>query len=389
MRFAYIANGTLWIQQDDRPPRGVQSRFVSEAKERAARSQRAHGWKNADRDEPRGLIPNEMLWRSRAATDEATVPRFRHVAPGPDDDTLFYVMELGRTVGLFEYHLAEDREVRILHSADFQCDGLHYDRQTDRLIIARTGQDGRTHLQELDREGNPKGLLTGGDCQDVAPTLSPGDPGAVHFQSSGLALHPNSGHVVALSPARVSRLDRRNREVTTLLEHEGDDCIAPRMDPRGSIYYIRRPYERPYKASFTDQMMDMLLFPWRLLKAVFGYLNFFSMIYGKEPLKTAGVPKGAGLDQDLGRLWLHGRLIEIAKVRRGSPQDGIVPGSWRLVRRQSDGTESVVAKQVASFDVATDGAVVYTNGFDIHRFPSRDLKPLARADLVEKVVALD
>ena len=83
--------------------------------------------------------------------------------------------------------------------------------------------------------------------------------------------------------------------------------------------------------------------PIRLLKAVFGYLNFFTMVYGKEPLRSAGGPRTPELDQDLGKVWLHGRMIELSKVKN-DPQYGgnLVPGNWELIRVERAGAHAEV-----------------------------------------------
>ena len=44
----------------------------------------------------------------------------------------------------------------------------------------------------------------------------------------------------------------------------------------------------------------------------------------------------------------------------------LVPSSWQLVR-ESAARKEVLAKGVLSFDLAPDGAVVYSNGSAIHR----------------------
>jgi hypothetical protein len=40
----------------------------------------------------------------------------------------------------------------------------------------------------------------------------------------------------------------------------------------------------------------------------------------------------------------------------------LVPENWELVRRDLQGVERVLATNVASYDVAASGAIVFTNG---------------------------
>src|SRR5262249_58346421 len=107
---------------------------------------------------------------------------------------------------------------------------------------------------------------------------------------------------------------------------------------------------------------DVLLFPWRILRAILGYLNFFSMIYGREPLRSAGGPKGNPLEQDVAALWLHGRMIDLASVSRDEGT-WLGPDSWQLRARSPYGQDSPLASRVVSFDRCDDGGLLYRSGF--------------------------
>ena len=161
------------------------------------------------------------------------------------------------------------------------------------------------------------------------------------------------------------------------------------MHPDGTLYAIRRPVEKPATEVAGTALKDTLFLPLRLLKAVFGYLNFFSMVYGKEPLRSAGGPRTPELDQDLGKLWLHGRMIELAKVRDDPQYAGnLVPRSWELVRLPPGRSLQIVMPHVASFDLTGDGAVIYTNGYDVTRWRDGERRTLDRHELVESVSAI-
>jgi hypothetical protein len=150
---------------------------------------------------------------------------------------------------------------------------------------------------------------------------------------------------------------------------------------------IRRPADKPPQARAGLALKDTLLMPVRLLKAVFGYLNFFSMVYGKEPLRSSGGPRTPALDQDVGRLWLHGRMIELSKIHSDPQYAGnLVPRSWELVRVATPGAQpEVLAQHVAGFDVRADGRVVYSNGYDVIELDEGVRRTLCRQ---ERVAAL-
>lgn len=166
--------------------------------------------------------------------------------------------------------------------------------------------------------------------------------------------------------------------------------MAPRAGRDGALYAIRRPVEKPLNEQAGTALKDSLLMPVRLGKAVFGYLNFFSQIYGKEPLRSAGGPRASELDQDLGQLWLHGRMIDLCKLRSQPGHDGsLVPASWELVVvPPGQRSPQVLASHVASFDLRADDTPVITNGYDIALLQGGQRQRLARRELVESVAVV-
>jgi hypothetical protein len=384
MRTLSIANGELWLHAAGSAPKRIESPFAKELIQRAEQSRRNTGWKHAPREEQSGVIPSSTLWGSRGGSDAVMSTRFLHACSGDDDDTLYYVLAVGETRGLFRRHLAEDREVRLFHRTQWECEGFVYNREDKRLLVASRHADGSAHIEAYDEDGNRRGTLTEGDCVDAAPALVPGRSSTIVYQSSGAARHPQTGQLIALAPACVHLLDYRGGQLQTLLDDPRHDFVAPRMDARGRLFAIRRPAEKPATERARSALSDTLLMPFRLLKAVFGYLNFFSMVYGKEPLRSAGGPRTPALDQDLGRLWLHGRMIELSKVKH-DPQYGgnLVPRNWELIRLDCAGAaQEVLAQHVACFDVRADGSVVYSNGFDIFELADEARTGVARQQQV-------
>jgi hypothetical protein len=105
------------------------------------------------------------------------------------------------------------------------------------------------------------------------------------------------------------------------------------------------------------------LFPFRLLRAVFHYLNFFSLMYTRKPLTSASGPK---VEADWKNILVQGKRIDAEKALREARAvhgvSSLVPADWQLVRRSPHGAEQVLETSVASYDIGADGAVVYTNG---------------------------
>jgi len=392
MKTLSIANGELWLHAPGAGPRQIESPFARELIERDLQSRRNTSWKNAPREQQTGVIPTSSLWGRRGPGGENAVlqPRFEQAQRGDDDDTLYYLLSIGETRGLFRRHLGEDREVRLFHRNGWNCNGFAYNPSDKRLILAAQHANGSAHLEVYDDEGTRRGAITDGDCVDASPSLVPGRSRTVVYQSSGVARHPQLGHVMAIGHACVHLLDYGSGRMEVLLDDAKHDFVAPRMDAHGVLYAIRRPALKPQHERAGAALKDALLMPLRLLKAIFGYLNFFSMVYGKEPLRSAGGPRTPELDQDLGTLWLHGRMIELSKARNDPQYAGnLVPGSWELVRRVRAGAPiEVLARHVAGFDVRDDGRIVFTNGYDILELDGAGKRTLARQEQVANLSAV-
>ena len=65
----------------------------------------------------------------------------------------------------------------------------------------------------------------------------------------------------------------------------------------------------------------------------------------------------------------------------------LVPSAWELVRRGQNGSEEVVARNVASFDIGSDGTLVYSNGRGIFTLANpRKPKLVLKDNFIEDVV---
>lgn len=107
-----------------------------------------------------------------------------------------------------------------------------------------------------------------------------------------------------------------------------------------------------------------MLFPFRLARAIFGYLNIFSAIYSGKKLSSGG----AGTrDLDMKQMMIWGNVIRSQRAEAVEDESAdLVPQSWQLVRRSGDGQRKTLAAGVLAYDLGADGSVVYTNGNAIY-----------------------
>jgi hypothetical protein len=239
----------------------------------------------------------------------------------------------------------------------------------------------------MDADGNNYREVTGGDTVDAAPAWVPGQPDLVLFQSSGLARNP-AGYVVAHGSTSIQMADTAAGSLAVVLEDPPLDFLQPRVGPDGFLYFIRRPYEASHRWA-QNILTDTLMFPFRLLQAVVHYLNFFSLMYSRKPLITASGPV---VQADLKEILVKGkRLAAEAALRSGVRLNGVpslVPASWQLVRRGPHGEEHVLASHVASFDLAADSTVLFSNGYGVFALDGSDPPQVLMKDkLIADVIA--
>jgi hypothetical protein len=166
--------------------------------------------------------------------------------------------------------------------------------------------------------------------------------------------------------AVLQRLDLDRGNLEPLTHDERCDYLCPSFGPAGELYYIQRPYETVAKLKPHVVLKDILFFPFRLLRAVFAFLNVFSTFFSGKPLKTAGGPKRDGPDPKA--VFLYGRWVHVQQqLNKNQPEETLsaVPRSWVLKRRAADAGISdaeTVASGVMAYTVAADGTVFYSNG---------------------------
>ncbi|MEJ2622033.1 MAG: hypothetical protein P8163_17805, partial [Candidatus Thiodiazotropha sp.] len=151
----------------------------------------------------------------------------------------------------------------------------------------------------------------------------------------------------------------------TVREEDGYDFLQPKVTPYGDLLFIQRPYEPP-RYSGSNFLADFLLFPFRLLRALFHYLNFFSLMYSRKPLTSASGPK---VQADLKEMLIKGKRINAENaLKQETAVNGVrslVPKSWRLIQRSQNGEEQVLATNVAGYDITNKGQIVFTNGYGL------------------------
>jgi hypothetical protein len=377
---AFISNGKLFYQAPGQELRELQSPHVRTVMDRMERHQQLHGWKEGT------AFARSFTGRDRHVSTDAVGIQATSAQFAAHDRVLYFLRD-DSFGGLFEYDLAQDTEKRLLHKQYLSLEDLRIHPDGHRLLCAQHARNGAANIVVMDADGSNYRELTSGDTVDTAPTWVPGQADAVLFQSSGLARNP-AGYVVAQGPTSIQMADTAAGSLTVILEDPRLDFLQPRVGANGFLYFIRRPYETP-RYGMDNAVTDALMFPFRLVRALLHYLNFFSLMYTRKPLITASGPV---VQADLKEILIKGKRLDAeAAVRTGVRLNGVpslVPASWQLICRNPQGEEHVLASHVASFDIASDGTILFSNGYGVFALDGADPpQVLLRDQLIADVIA--
>lgn len=384
--FAYLAGGKLHLKLGDNPIRTIDSQFGQDVQDRTLKSQQRNAWK--DKSPIAGMIPQAFL-QQMEAMGEAKLPiAIRSVSPCSPGQ-LLYTLAVGEVTGVFTLDATLEKEQRLFHNSDFAVQHLHVHPQQNEFACTVMHKDGSANIAVMPIDGARPREITAGDSIDLAPQWIPGSEKALVFQSAGIARN-QEGFVLEQSPFTIEKLDFQSGEMTTIADSSKFDLLAPKMTADGSLYYIRRPYQpRQRQLNILTLIKDILLIPFRLIQAIYEWLNMFTQSYTGKPLVKSGQPQ-VQAKQDL-LIW--GNVInteaEAEKNRRFGDEDSpaLVPRSWQLICQRPDGEIQMIGDGVISYDVDTDGGVVYTNGSAIYAtHPGGMPKRLLRDRPIEQVV---
>ncbi len=366
-KIAFLSDGKLFVKEPETDARRIESEFAQDVINRALQRNNKHQWKvGGGEDENFGQ--RNRLWGVSA--EDPTLMRINivTVTPGGKDNELLYALDTQTVGGLFTYDVGQNKEKRIFHREGlFIRDLDKHPLHEDMVVCSQRQKNGTASIALCERAGVQS--ITEGDCVDEAPTWVPNQKKQVVYQSAGLA-RSQSGAYVGQGPSAVQKLDLETGEMTTLLEDAGFDFMSPHLTAGGDLYFIRRPYEVGGRVNYppTRILLDVLLFPFRLIRAIALYLNFFSMIYSKKPLITATGTKMDGLDMK--NVFLRGRMINAEEMlkdaARSDEPPSLVPETWQLVKKTATGAEEILVKGALAYDLDAQGNIVYSNGMAVY-----------------------
>ncbi len=327
----------------------------------------------------------ETLRKKNAWKTEGMGAAFRgarqHHGPGPDeidaraavnglafagDGKVVYSLSVENYSGIFLKNPKGDgdSEGHIIHDNTTAFLNLDYHQETGEIVVSVQDSPWERHLALFEPGSSRWRKVTEGDCFDENPVWDRRGGRSVLYDSAG-AGRDGSGRFFAVGEKSINRLELDSGTITELVSLPGHDCIQPRADRNGALYFIKRPHRTPGAKSISFK--DFLLIPYRLLRAVFSFLQFFSMRYTGEPLASAGPDPTRAQEKNPTELFLNGNLINAEQTlkenrAKGDVFPGIAPRTWELMRREQDGRLTGLKKGVLDFDLTENGEIVYSNG---------------------------
>lgn len=304
-----------------------------------------------------------------------------------EDDKIVYSVSIEHSSGVFFKNPSDagEAEGHIIHDNGLTFHGLDYNLATGEIAVAVCEGGIEKHIALLDARRSSYRAITEGDSLDENPVWCLNGR-VIYYDSAGIGRNLN-GQIVDYSPRTINRLDLDTGDLDEIVSLPRCDCFSPRVDGSGNLYFLKRPRRT---AGHAPVLKDILLVPFRLLRAIFGWLQFFTMRNTGEPLLTGG-PNPGKARRNLQEVLIDGNLINAEKTLRensqkGDKYPGIAPRSWELVKRGLDGAQTVLKKGVLDFDVNSDGEIVYSNGkYLVHLGADGNEEILQQMDFARRV----
>lgn len=359
-RIAFAAKNKIGLLTEDKLDY-IQSQYMEDYKEQRAQIRRKRAWKaEGSFSAFRGDWDPERLVDLDDLIAHATI---NGLSCQMTDKKLIYSISVGDASGIFLIDpeaLTED-EGHIIHDTSIRFYGLDYCPARHEIAVAVEDSPFERNIALLTMEKCRLKQITEGDSYDNNPVWSKLEDGVIYYDSAGIGRTKQGS--LCIGPRSIMRLDLKSANLEEFITIPRCDCYLPKLDAKGNLYYIKRPYQRPRTGA---TLTEILLIPFKIIKAIYKWIEFFTLRHTGEPLTTAGA-NPAKTKQDLRRMLIDGNIVNAERSlnenrRYGETFPGIAPRNWELIRCERDGTQVTVKKGVLTYDLTEDGEIIYSNG---------------------------
>jgi len=381
---AYISDGRLRLKQGAVEPRTVESRYGETVKQRVLKGRERNAWKSNSRSN--AFLYGEALWGG-VAKDINSVPlNITSICRGQEPGQFLYSLQSDSLCGILRVENHGEEEKRLWNKHDQRVRFLDVGPD-GRIACSLENKLGTADIGIMSTEGGLR-EITEGDSLDTAPRWVIGSSSRIVFQSAGIG-RDREGHMAGVGPFCVESLDLESGDMSTLIQDSAKDFLTPHMDASQTLYCIRRPYRTGPEVKPFQLAKDILLFPARMIYAIFEFCSVFSQLFTGKKLTTT-TPGGARQQKvPPAYMVIWGNYIDAQQAAAQKDGDDLVPSSWELIRIKYGQKPEVLATNVLSFDLGPEGDIVYTNGSSIfHLTPEGKKEKVAKDTMIEQVVFL-
>ncbi|NHB58119.1 hypothetical protein G9F32_08810 [Acinetobacter sp. 194] len=309
-----------------------------------------------------------------------------------DDKNVVYSAHLqgGTAIQMKPIDQLNDPEGLVLRKNEFVVDSMHIDPVNRRLVLSASQEyQVERHLCILALDANRTQFITEGESLDSNPFFNPLNTDEIYYDSCGLSYT----YDVTLGPKEINKLNMTNGDLETIISDPKFDFFKPQMDRAGNLFFIQRPYNSAfYKEDFFSFLKNILLAPVKIIKAIVGWLDFFTQRYTGESLKrTSGANPAKARQKTEEELFVEGNLIKAQQTleknkQAGEKFPGVIPETWKLIKLTPSGEQVTVKKGVMSF-VLKDGRILYSNGQHLLELDAEGNETLLlEARLISKII---
>lgn len=309
------------------------------------------------------------------------------------ENKLIYSVEVENNSGIFIKYLNNDKEMEhhVIHDSKAGFYNLDYNSSKDEVVVAVQQSPLERNIALLDIKTSRYRVITEGDSIDDNPVWGKANPENIYFDSTGVGRN-GQGIAIGFSTKIINKLNTQTGELNELIAFDGHDCFLPKVDSHDNVYFIKRPYQSHYNRFMS--IKDIIFMPFKILKAIFKWIEFFTIRHTGEPLVTGGSNPAKSKEMEPQEIIINGNIINADKVMkennaRGEKYPGIAPKEWELVKMDRDGKYNCIKKGVMGFNIDSEGKIVYSNGKYILRLNENGKEEVVdKIDMVDKILVL-
>ncbi|MBQ5332186.1 MAG: hypothetical protein J6K92_02845 [Oscillospiraceae bacterium] len=280
---------------------------------------------------------------------------------------LIYGVRLDESCSLYSrsFDRTDENEGLILSGNNFHFGS--FDCLDGKMAVSIGSNSTELHIAVMEPPSSAYDELTDGDSSEENPYWSRCHKNRIYFSAAGNGRN-EYGAVAAVSPRSGAYIDIDRGEIVEFLSDPKTDHLRIKDDKFGNIFYIRQPYGGEHeKEGF--KFSDILFFPFRVLKGFFGWLNFMCTMWGGESLKSGsdGLPSYDKVKRRSERdIIIDGNIINAERLAKEEDEKDstspLMPLSRVLVKREADGSETVIKKGVLDYALCSDGKIIISDG---------------------------